>query len=81
MVQDLEFAVAAALGLELTGELSRAILKHLSAQSSCLLVLDNFETPWEKIETRSKTEEFLALLGEFSQVALLVSVEALVLLH
>lgn len=72
-IEDLIFAVAIALGLEPAEALSKAIIKHLAAQSSCLVILDNLETPWERIETRPKVEEFLARLGDLSHVALLVS--------
>ncbi|KAJ7630061.1 hypothetical protein DFH06DRAFT_1439649 [Mycena polygramma] len=73
-VEDLALAVAGTLGLELSGKLTKAIIKHLSAQPSCLLVLDNFETPWERIETRDKVEEFLAILGDLTHVALLMTI-------
>ncbi|KAJ6463533.1 P-loop containing nucleoside triphosphate hydrolase protein [Mycena sanguinolenta] len=72
-VENLAFAVASALGLELTGKLFEAVIQHLSEQSSCLVVLDNFETPWEPIEMRSKVENFLAALGDFPHIALLVT--------
>ncbi|KAJ7115460.1 hypothetical protein C8R44DRAFT_984139 [Mycena epipterygia] len=72
-VEDLALAVAAALGLELTARLSKTIIKHLSEKSSCLLVLDNFETPWEPAATRPKVEEFLSLLADLPHVALLVT--------
>ncbi|KAF7326674.1 AAA domain-containing protein [Mycena venus] len=72
-VEILAFAVASSLGLELTRNLPKAIIKHLSAQSSCLVILDNFETPWEPLESRSKVEDFLATLGDFPHVALLVT--------
>lgn len=70
--ESLAIVVANALGLELTGQISKAIVKHLAAQSSCLLILDNFETPWEPMETRSKVEDFLATMGDLPCVALLV---------
>ncbi|KAJ7662955.1 hypothetical protein B0H17DRAFT_1336955 [Mycena rosella] len=73
-VEDLAVAVAAALGLELSGKLSKVIVKHLSARSSCLvLVLDNFETPWEPLASRSKVDEFLSVLADFDLVALVVT--------
>ncbi|KAJ7153418.1 hypothetical protein C8R43DRAFT_885542, partial [Mycena crocata] len=72
-MEDLAFAVASALGLELSGRLSKAIVKHLSSKSSCLLVLDNFETPWEPAVTRSEVEKFLSVLADVPHVALVVS--------
>ncbi|KAJ7699369.1 hypothetical protein B0H17DRAFT_307929 [Mycena rosella] len=72
-VEDLAFAIASALGLELTGKISKAVVKHLSARSICLLVLDNFETPWEPLASRPKVDEFLSLLADFEHVALVVT--------
>ncbi|KAJ7789620.1 hypothetical protein B0H14DRAFT_3115730 [Mycena olivaceomarginata] len=39
----------------------------------CLLIFDNFETPWEPLEDRGKVEEFLSLLTDVSHVALLIT--------
>ncbi|KAJ7452056.1 P-loop containing nucleoside triphosphate hydrolase protein, partial [Mycena galericulata] len=72
-VEDLALAVATALGVELTGKLSTVIGKHLRTQPRCLLVLDNFETPWEPSATRPQVEEFLSVLADLSHVALLVT--------
>ncbi|KAJ7115446.1 hypothetical protein C8R44DRAFT_880744 [Mycena epipterygia] len=72
-VEDLELVVAAALGLELPERLSRTIVIHLAAKSSFLLILDNFETPWEPISTRGKVEDFLSVLTELPHLALLVT--------
>ncbi|KAJ7454936.1 hypothetical protein B0H11DRAFT_2324359 [Mycena galericulata] len=72
-VEDLALAVATALGVELTGKLSAVIVKHLRTQARCLLVLDNFETPWEPSATRPQVEEFLSVLADFPHVALLVT--------
>ncbi|KAJ7452063.1 hypothetical protein B0H11DRAFT_2329135 [Mycena galericulata] len=72
-VEDLALAMATALGVELTGKLSTVIIKHLRTQPRCLLVLDNFETPWEPSATRPQVEEFLSVLADLSHVALLVT--------
>ncbi|KAJ7127950.1 hypothetical protein C8R44DRAFT_979446 [Mycena epipterygia] len=72
-VEDLELVVAAHLGLERTERISKTIVKHLSAESSFLLVLDNFETPWEPISGRAKVEDFLSVLTELPHLALLVT--------
>jgi hypothetical protein len=65
-------AVALALGLKLSETLSPKIIQYLSFQNNCLLLLDNFETPWEPIEGRAKVEQFLALLASLPNLALLV---------
>jgi hypothetical protein len=60
------------LGLEPSSQLSRAILRHLAQCGPCLIVLDNFETPWEPIESRGGVEDFLSLLADIPSLALLV---------
>jgi hypothetical protein len=39
-----------------------------------MLVLDNMETPWEPLSTRTEVEEFLSLLADVRHLALLVSI-------
>ncbi|KAK7055496.1 AAA domain-containing protein [Favolaschia claudopus] len=72
-VENLAAVVASGLGLQPSGQMSEDIVQYLSAQTSCLVVLDNFETPWEPAEHRSKVEDFLAVLGSFPHVSLLVT--------
>jgi hypothetical protein len=64
--------IASHLGLEVISGLARAIIHHLFTGPPCLLIFDNFETPWEPLEDRGKVEEFLSLLTDVSHVALLV---------
>jgi hypothetical protein len=64
--------IASNLGLEASRGSARHIIHHLTTGSSCLLILDNFETPWEPVDGRPKVEEFLAQLTAVSHVALLV---------
>ncbi|KAJ7128778.1 P-loop containing nucleoside triphosphate hydrolase protein [Mycena crocata] len=72
-VEDLAFAIATCSGLELTGVLSKTIIPQLCRRSSCLMILDNFETPWEPLSFRSTVEEFLSLLTDVEHVALVVT--------
>jgi Cdc6-like AAA superfamily ATPase len=64
--------IASNLGLEPSRALGRVVIHHLSTGPPCLVVLDNFETPWESVDGRPKVEEFLALLADVPHVALLV---------
>ncbi|KAJ7730265.1 hypothetical protein DFH07DRAFT_781707 [Mycena maculata] len=66
---------ASALGIKLSLSLFTMITKHLSAKVGGLLVLDKFETPWESSETRSRVEEFLSVLEDLPQIALLVTMK------
>ncbi|KAJ6530583.1 P-loop containing nucleoside triphosphate hydrolase protein [Mycena capillaripes] len=65
--------IAANLGLEPSRALGRVVIHHLSTGPPCLVVLDNFETPWESVDGRTKVEEFLALLADVPHVALLIT--------
>lgn len=53
---------------------SKAIIKYLSNLSvPSVIVLDNFETPWEPLECRSEVEDFLSLLVDVKDLNLIVS--------
>jgi hypothetical protein len=61
------------LGVKPSSALSKEIVRHFEQCGPCLVVLDNFETPWEPWESRAKVEEFLSLLADIPSLALLVS--------
>ncbi|KAJ7866923.1 hypothetical protein B0H14DRAFT_356963 [Mycena olivaceomarginata] len=61
------------LGLETSRASERAVVALLSAGQPCLMMLDNFETPWEAMDGRAKVEDFLALLADIPHVALLLT--------
>ncbi|KAF8133581.1 hypothetical protein K438DRAFT_1787456 [Mycena galopus ATCC 62051] len=52
---------------------SSIIVQHFQQCGQCLLVLDNFETPWEHTNSRSNVEDFLSTLTEVPNLALLAS--------
>jgi hypothetical protein len=64
--------IASHLGLEASQGSAKYIVHHLTMQPPCMLILDNFETPWEPVDGRAKVEEFLSLLTDVPHVALLV---------
>ncbi|KAJ7282373.1 hypothetical protein C8J57DRAFT_1295223 [Mycena rebaudengoi] len=72
-VDDLMATVAATLDLEPSNKPLPGIIKCLSDKQTCLLVFDNFETPWEPTESRAQVENFLALLADIPQLALLMT--------
>ncbi|KAK7040420.1 CTLH domain-containing protein [Favolaschia claudopus] len=49
------------------------VVHTLMASSTTLLILDNFETPWEPSSEREDVEEFLSLLTDISQLALVIT--------
>ncbi|KAF8180734.1 hypothetical protein K438DRAFT_1976549 [Mycena galopus ATCC 62051] len=65
--------IASHLGLEPSRGLVRTVVHHLTAEPACLLILDNFETPWEAADGRDEVEEFLSLLTDVPHVGLLIT--------
>ncbi|KAJ7147004.1 hypothetical protein C8R44DRAFT_724694 [Mycena epipterygia] len=61
------------LGLKPGKDLTHAVVQYFSGAASCLLVLDNLETPWEPLQSRGEVEEFLSLLSEIPHLALIVT--------
>lgn len=70
---DLISLTASHLGLDRSGKLVDAILKRFSAGPPCLLVFDNFESPWEPATSRVQVEEYLSLLTDIPHLAVMVS--------
>ncbi|KAJ6455176.1 P-loop containing nucleoside triphosphate hydrolase protein, partial [Mycena sanguinolenta] len=64
---------ASHLGLDATRSSVNHIIHRLSKGPPCLVILDNFETPWEPVGTRGKVENFLSLLTDITHVALLIT--------
>ncbi|KAJ7445334.1 hypothetical protein FB451DRAFT_1433443 [Mycena latifolia] len=61
------------LGLKPGPDQTKSVVQHFSSGSSCLLVLDNLETPWEAVESRADVEEFLSLLTDVPHLALIIT--------
>ncbi|KAJ7879402.1 P-loop containing nucleoside triphosphate hydrolase protein, partial [Mycena leptocephala] len=61
------------IGLQPGKDLRQAVAKSLSSAESVLLILDNLETPWEPLKSRSEVEEFLSLLSDLRHLALLIT--------
>ncbi|KAJ7245861.1 P-loop containing nucleoside triphosphate hydrolase protein, partial [Mycena rebaudengoi] len=70
---ELVSVIADHLGLEKRSNLSRTVIHHLTHAPPSLLVLDNFETPWEPNGSRSQVEELLSLLADISQLAIVIT--------
>ncbi|KAJ7249358.1 hypothetical protein C8J57DRAFT_1668932, partial [Mycena rebaudengoi] len=69
---ELVSAIADHLGIKGSG-LSRRIVLHFTQALPSLLILDNFETPWEGNTLRAEVEEFLSLLADVLQMGLLIT--------
>ncbi|KAJ7928322.1 hypothetical protein B0H13DRAFT_1860519 [Mycena leptocephala] len=70
---ELAALIGAHVGLKPGKDLTRPLIQYFSSSSDCLLVLDNLETLWEPVETRSKMEEFLSLLTGVDHLALVIT--------
>ncbi|KAJ7347450.1 P-loop containing nucleoside triphosphate hydrolase protein, partial [Mycena albidolilacea] len=65
--------IGAHLGLKSGKDLTQPVLDHFSRSLPTLLILDNFETPWEPRESRGDVEEFLSLLTDVKHLALMIT--------
>ncbi|KAJ7142572.1 hypothetical protein C8R44DRAFT_924163 [Mycena epipterygia] len=72
---ELASLIGSHLGLKPAKDLTKPVIQHLSTGPSCLLVLDNLETPWEPLASRGGVEEFLSLLTDIPQLALITFIE------
>ncbi|KAH7102277.1 hypothetical protein BKA62DRAFT_829384 [Auriculariales sp. MPI-PUGE-AT-0066] len=55
------------------GSLQRRLVAALKDKGDLLIVLDNFESAWDAQEYRSLAEDVLSVLGELSNVALIIT--------
>ncbi|KAJ7500049.1 hypothetical protein FB451DRAFT_49685 [Mycena latifolia] len=70
---DLASVIASHLGLKAETNPTKSIIRYLQGIPPCLLVLDNFETPWEPSESRGGVEEFISLLSDIPHLALITT--------
>ncbi|KAJ7467671.1 P-loop containing nucleoside triphosphate hydrolase protein [Mycena latifolia] len=70
---ELAAVVGSNIGLKPGRDLTEPVVQYFSRGPPCLLVLDNLETSWEKIESRGGVEEFLSLLSEVPHLALIIT--------
>ncbi|KAJ7928361.1 P-loop containing nucleoside triphosphate hydrolase protein, partial [Mycena leptocephala] len=71
---DLVTSIGSYLGLEPSTQLSKRVVQHFEQCGPCLVVFDNFETPWEPVESREQVEQLLSLLADIQSLALLVTI-------
>ncbi|KAJ7235124.1 P-loop containing nucleoside triphosphate hydrolase protein [Mycena rebaudengoi] len=65
--------IADHIEVEKGSNLSRKVVQYFMHASPSLLVLDNLETPWEAVSSRSEVEEFLSLLTAVPHVGLMIT--------
>lgn len=62
------------IGLEPAADSTKPVVNYFARQPRSLLILDNLETPWEPLQARRGVEEFLSLLADITNLALVVRV-------
>ncbi|KAJ7191351.1 P-loop containing nucleoside triphosphate hydrolase protein, partial [Mycena pura] len=70
---DLVLSIASHLGLVTEGNLLPKVIRHLMDGPPVLMILDNFETPWEPMSSRAAVEEVLSLLTDIPHLALVIT--------
>ncbi|KAJ7108402.1 hypothetical protein C8R43DRAFT_1243567 [Mycena crocata] len=70
---ELAAIIGSHLGLKPAMDLTKPVVQHCLRGPSCLLILDNLETPWEPLESRGAVEEFLSLLTDIGHLALIIT--------
>ncbi|KAJ7930834.1 hypothetical protein B0H13DRAFT_2530704 [Mycena leptocephala] len=70
---ELAALIGAHVGLKPGKDLTHPVIQYFSSSSKSLLILDNFETLWEPVESRGKIEEFLSLLAGVDHLALVIT--------
>ncbi|KAJ7201759.1 hypothetical protein C8J57DRAFT_1736027, partial [Mycena rebaudengoi] len=70
---ELAATIAAHIGLEKGSKMANKIAHYFSHAPPSLLVLDNLETAWETLSSRSEVEEFLSLLTDVPQLGLMIT--------
>ncbi|KAJ7211470.1 P-loop containing nucleoside triphosphate hydrolase protein, partial [Mycena rebaudengoi] len=70
---ELAATIADHIGLEKGSSMAKKIAHYFTHAPPSLLVLDNLETPWETISSRSEVEEFLSLLTDVPHLGLMIT--------
>lgn len=61
------------IGLQTGPNLKKPIVRYFTGTPNCLLILDNLETAWEPLHSRAEVEEFLSLLSDIPDLAMMVN--------
>ncbi|KAJ7189761.1 P-loop containing nucleoside triphosphate hydrolase protein, partial [Mycena pura] len=61
------------LGLKLGQNPTQQVIHHFASGPPTLLILDNLETAWESTRSRKEIEDFLALLTDIQNLALIIT--------
>ncbi|KAJ7274045.1 hypothetical protein C8J57DRAFT_1714971 [Mycena rebaudengoi] len=70
---ELAATIADHIGLEKGSNMAKKVAHYFAHAPPSLLVLDNLETPWEPLSSRSEVEEFLSLLTDAPHLGLMIT--------
>ncbi|KAJ7261971.1 hypothetical protein C8J57DRAFT_1633500, partial [Mycena rebaudengoi] len=70
---ELAATIADHIGLEKGSNMTKKIAHYFAHAPPSLVVLDNLETPWESVSSRSAVEEFLSLLTDVPHLGLMIT--------
>ncbi|KAJ6546733.1 hypothetical protein DFH09DRAFT_1087673 [Mycena vulgaris] len=70
---ELAALIGSHIGLSPRIDPSNAVVRYFSKSPACLLILDNFETVWEPLESRSKVEDYLGMLTDIPHLGLVIT--------
>ncbi|KAJ7199392.1 P-loop containing nucleoside triphosphate hydrolase protein, partial [Mycena pura] len=70
---DVAALIGAHIDLKPGKDLTKPVIQYLSGKPPCLLVLDNLETTWEPLASRSAVEELLSLLTDIKHLVLIIT--------
>ncbi|KAJ7240962.1 hypothetical protein C8J57DRAFT_1562023 [Mycena rebaudengoi] len=70
---ELAATIADHIGLEKGSNMVKKVAHYFSHAPPSLLVLDNLETSWETLSSRSEVEEFLSLLTDVPHLGLMIT--------
>ncbi|KAJ7741665.1 hypothetical protein B0H16DRAFT_1564820 [Mycena metata] len=70
---ELSALIGSYVGLRPGRDMTRSLIQYFLRAPSTLLVLDNLESAWEPMESRAGVEDFLAMLSEIPQLALIIT--------
>ncbi|KAJ6533904.1 P-loop containing nucleoside triphosphate hydrolase protein, partial [Mycena vulgaris] len=70
---DLAASIASHVGLDKGPNIVAKLVRHLKSGPAALLMLDNFETPWEPADSRAEVEVLLAHLTNLKHLALVIT--------
>ncbi|KAJ7261954.1 hypothetical protein C8J57DRAFT_1633455, partial [Mycena rebaudengoi] len=71
--KELAATIADHIGLEKGSNMTKKIAHYFAHAPPSLVVLDNLETPWESVSSRSAVEEFLFLLTDVPHLGLMIT--------